>query len=195
MTKIVTPFIEEIYHDLCLSTEAYHGGRNEQFIFGIADEADWRDHDLSSAYPTAMTLIGIPDWKNCRHIDSFDNIDPLDLAYFSVDFEFPETVRFPTLPVRTANGIVFPHKGNSKCASPELFLALQLKAKIRIKRAVLVPTDRRKLGFPRVYPDDNPKSKTAPVGYIRQSVLEGSRQQYVRQDGSRVAAKARLRSS
>lgn len=143
MTKMVTPFIEEIYHDLLVATEAYHGGRNEQFIFGIADEGEWRDHDLSSAYPTAMTLIGIPDWKNCRHIDSFDNIDPLDLAYFSVDFEFPETVRYPTLPVRTANGIVFPHKGNSKCASPELFLAIQLKAKIRIKRAVLVPTDRR----------------------------------------------------
>jgi hypothetical protein len=87
-------------------------------------------------------LIGIPDWKNCRRIDSFDDVDPLDLAYFSVDFEFPESVRFPVLPVRTANGIIFPRKGNSKCASPEISLAIQLGANIRIKRAVLIPTDR-----------------------------------------------------
>ena len=142
VTKLVTPFIEEIYHDLLIATEAYHGGRNEQYIFGVADEGEWRDHDLSSAYPTAMTLIGIPDWKGCRHIDSFDGIDALDLAYFSVDFEFPETVRFPVLPVRTANGIIFPRKGNSKCSSPELDLAIRLGATIRIKRAVLVPSDR-----------------------------------------------------
>jgi hypothetical protein len=142
VTKMVTPFIEEIYHDLLIATESYHGGRNEQFIFGIADEGAWRDHDLSSAYPTAMTLIGIPDWRGCRHIDSFDGVDALDLAFFSVDFEFPDTVRFPVLPVRTANGIVFPHKGNSKCSSPELDLAYRLGATIRIKRAVLVPTDR-----------------------------------------------------
>lgn len=138
----VTPFIEEIFHDISLVTEAYHGGRNEQFIFGVAEEGEWRDHDLSSAYPTAMTLIGIPDWKRCRIIDRFDNIDPLDLAYFSVDFEFPRSVRFPTLPVRTANGIVFPRKGHTKCAAPELDLAYRLGAKIRIRRAVHVPTDR-----------------------------------------------------
>jgi hypothetical protein len=145
--KVVTPFIDEIYHDLSLVIEAYHGGRNEQFIFGVADEGDWKDHDLSSAYPTAMTLIGIPDWKNCHHITGTESIEPLDLAYFSVDFEFPETVRFPTLPVRTTNGIVFPRNGHTKCAAPELFLAQKLGAKLRVRRSVLVPTDRKNSVF------------------------------------------------
>lgn len=140
-SRMTSPFIEEIYYDSTFVIETFHGGRNEQFIFGVADEGDWRDLDLSSAYPTAMTMIGLPDWRATRQINSFDGVGFLDLAYFSVDFEFPDHIRFPTLPVRTANGIIFPRKGNSKCVAPELDLAIRLGAKCSIKRAVIVPTD------------------------------------------------------
>ncbi|MGM4912791.1 DNA polymerase [Rhizobium sp. 768_B6_N1_8] len=137
-----TPFLEDVHYEEAFITETYHGGRNEQFIYGAADESTWRDHDLSSAYMTAMSLIGLPDWLSVRRIEKFDDIGLDDLAYFSVDFEFPPEVRFPTLPVRTSNGIVFPRKGNSKCAAPELFLAKQLGAKLRLRRGVIVPTDK-----------------------------------------------------
>lgn len=137
-----TPLKEEAHYEEAFVTETYHGGRNEQFIFGIADEGHWRDHDLSSAYTTAMSLIGQANWEDIRRIDDINDITPLDLAYVSVDFEFPETVRFPTLPVRTSNGIIFPRRGNSKCAAPELFLAQRLGAKLRFRRGVLVPTSR-----------------------------------------------------
>ena len=141
------PFIEEVYYQEAFITETYHGGRNEQFIFGIADEGRWRDHDLSSAYTTAMALIGQADWENIRTLTHLEEIRPLDLAYFSVDFEFPESVRFPTLPVRTSNGIIFPRAGNSKCAAPELFLARRLGAKLRFRRGIIVPSDPTKPVF------------------------------------------------
>ncbi len=50
--------LEECAWHLDFVTETYHGGRNEQFWFGPAYEVDWTDYDLSSAYPTAMSLIG-----------------------------------------------------------------------------------------------------------------------------------------
>ncbi len=139
--KTVTPLKEEAYFNEAFITETYHGGRNEQFIFGIADEGQWRDHDLSSAYTTAMSLIGMPDWDNITNLTTLDNVGPLDLSFFSVDFEFPETVRFPTLPVRTANGIIFPRKGNSKCSAPELYLAQKLGALLTFRKGVHVPSD------------------------------------------------------
>ncbi|MFK4824532.1 DNA polymerase [Paenochrobactrum sp. BZR 588] len=140
-TKTVTPLKEEAYFNEAFITETYHGGRNEQFIFGIADESQWRDHDLSSAYTTAMSLIGMPDWDNVTNLTTLDDVEPLDLSFFTVDFEFPESVRFPTLPVRTANGIIFPRKGNSKCAAPELYVAKKLGAQLTFRKGVHVPSD------------------------------------------------------
>lgn len=139
--KTVTPLQENAHYNEAFITETYHGGRNEQFIFGIADEGQWRDHDLSSAYTTAMSLIGTPDWDNITNLTTLDNVGPLDLSFFSVDFEFPESVRFPTLPVRTANGIIFPRKGNSKCSAPELYLAQKLGALLTLRNGVHVPSD------------------------------------------------------
>jgi hypothetical protein len=144
VVRTVTPLMEEAHYNEAFITETYHGGRNEQFIFGIADEGMWRDHDLSSAYTTAMSLIGLPNWEEIRHQTEIDDIHPLELAYFSVDFEFPQEVRFPTLPVRTGNGIIFPRKGNAKCAAPELVLAMKLGAILEVRKGVRVKSERDK---------------------------------------------------
>lgn len=141
ITKTSNPLMEEVYYDEAFITESYHGGRNEQFLFGVADEGQWRDHDLSSAYTTAMSLIGRADWRNIERLSSFNEVEITDLSFFSVDFEFPEHVRFPTLPVRTMSGIVFPRRGSAKCAAPELYLAKQIGAKLRFRRGVKVPSD------------------------------------------------------
>ena len=142
VTTTVTVLAEEAHFNEPFITETYHGGRNEQFIFGISDEDLWHDHDLSSAYTTAMALIGLPKWEEFTNLTDLRNVDPLELSYFSVDFEFPEHVRFPTLPVRTANGIIFPRRGNSKCAAPELYLAQKLGAKLTFRKGVRVESDR-----------------------------------------------------
>jgi hypothetical protein len=59
----------------------------------------------------------------------------------NVEFEFPKSVRFPTMPVRTDNGLIFPRKGLSNCAAPEIALARSLGAKLKIRHGVVVPTD------------------------------------------------------
>lgn len=121
------------------ATECYHGGRNEQFWFGPAFEDDWTDYDLSSAYPTAMAMIRLPDWCNIRVSTQVDDFTPDTLGVACVEFEFPESVRFPTLPVRTDNGLVFPRQGISDCASPEIALARSLGATLKIRHGVIVP--------------------------------------------------------
>ncbi|MER9642399.1 DNA polymerase [Mesorhizobium sp. M0239] len=141
--ETITPYFEDVHFELDFVTETYHGGRNEQFLFGICDEHIWRDHDLSSAYTTAMSLIGKPVWEQMHRVESIEEIDMLDLAFVSVDFEFPESVRFPTLPVRSPNGIIFPRKGRSYCAAPEVVLAKQLGAQFgAMKRSIRVPVER-----------------------------------------------------
>ena len=122
-------------------TECYHGGRNEQYFFGPAPEGDWRDFDLSSAYPTAMSLITEPNWEGMEVVKNFDitKAKITDLSYFFVEFNFPQTVRFPVLPVRTPYGLIFPLKGECYCSSPELILAHNLGATFKIKGAVCLP--------------------------------------------------------
>jgi len=118
-------------------TECYHGGRNEQFWFGPAPEGVWYDYDLASAYPSAMALIGEPDWSTITPIASTEELlgpglTVEDLAFANVNFEFPENVRYPVLPVRTENGLLFPRKGNSTTHISEILLAKQLGAKIEL---------------------------------------------------------------
>ena len=127
-------------------TECYHGGRNEQFWFGPAFEGMWFDYDLSSAYPSAMALIGRPQWNGIRPIkDTYQLMNEFiaaDLAFANVDFEFPEDVRFPVLPVRTENGLIFPRQGNSSTHISEILLAKSLGAKIHMVEGRFVPSER-----------------------------------------------------
>jgi hypothetical protein len=116
-------------------TEAYHGGRGEQFWFGPAPEGIWYDYDLASAYPSAMTLIGTPDWSKCLTITDVDGLlsdrySASDLVFANVNFEFPDDVRYPVLPVRTTYGLIFPQRGNSTTHISELRLAHRLGCKI-----------------------------------------------------------------
>ncbi|MEP7452729.1 hypothetical protein [Phyllobacterium sp. SB3] len=138
-----TPFLPKVHFKQAFITECFHGGRNEQYHFGIADEGEWKDIDLSSAYPTAMSLIGTPDWESVREVYSIDDFKLDDLGYAWVEFEFPASARFPTLPVRTAHGIIFPRKGESYCAAPEIYLARKLGATLTVKTAVVVDTDKK----------------------------------------------------
>ena len=133
--------IQEVDWWVNLVTECYHGGRNEEFWFGPAFGGVWTDYDLSSAYPTAMSLIGKPRWKEIRQSLDANDFTPTTLGFACIEFEFPETVRYPTLPIRTDNGIIFPTTGSSYCTAPEIWLARKLGAKLKVRHGVIVPTD------------------------------------------------------
>lgn len=144
-----TPYVEELNWHIPFLTECYHGGRNEQFWFGPSFEDDWTDYDLTSAYPTAMASIGRPFWREIRDMKSADleTIKMGSLAFALVDFRFPESVRYPTLPIRTANGIVFPRAGRAYCVAPELVLARQLGCSLRLRKGFIIPQDPNDLVF------------------------------------------------
>jgi hypothetical protein len=122
--------------------ESYHGGRNEQFWFGPCFEDQWTDYDLSSAYPTAMSMIGKPKWKEIRDTTCLDDFTYDNLGLALVEFEFPDDTRYPTMPVRTDNGLIFPLSGTTFCPSPEIAVARNLGAKLKILRGIVIPTDK-----------------------------------------------------
>lgn len=133
---------QRLYFEEAFVTECYHGGRNEQFWFGPGSIGEWNDWDLSSCYPTAMSIIGLPNWDAMHRSENLkDFIDPSSLAYAWIEFEFPDTVRYPVLPVRTDNGIVFPLQGRSLCSAPEISVAHKLGAKLKILHGLVVPTN------------------------------------------------------
>jgi DNA polymerase type B, organellar and viral len=123
------------------ATECYHGGRNEQFWFGPGFKDEWFDYDLHGAYPTAMSMIGLPLWSQMKITTDLDDFGADTLGYADVEFEFSKNVRYPVLPVRTANGIIFPLSGRSNCAAPEIHLARKLGAKLKISFGLIIPTN------------------------------------------------------
>lgn len=158
--------LQEVSWHLSLATECYHGGRNEQFWFGPAFEDDWTDYDLSSAYPTAMGLIRKPDWKSTFVTTKVSDFGSDTLGVAHVEFEFPEHVRFPTMPVRTDNGLVFPRKGISDCAAPEIALAKSLGAKLKIRHGVVVPYESDETVFGDFIADCIQKRSSFPKGSL-----------------------------
>ena len=65
-----------------------------------------------------------------------------ELAFANVDFEFPDDVAYPVLPVRTENGLIFPRRGNSTTHISEILLAHRLGAKITLVEGRFIPSGR-----------------------------------------------------
>jgi hypothetical protein len=131
--------VDERYLYESFAVECYHGGRSEQYAFGAGQVSTWTDWDLRGAYTTAMTLIGMPDWKSIRQSRDVDDFQPSTLGFARVRFRFPPGTRFPVLPVRTANGLIFPLEGESYCCAPELHGALRLGAQIEVVDGIMLP--------------------------------------------------------
>ena len=144
--KRTTQSISKVYFQEAFATETYHGGRNEQFWFGPCFEDDWYDYDLQSAYPTAMALIGRPKWNKIKVIEKRKKLEGIqfdELCFVHVKFKFPDSVRYPVLPVRSFGGnLIFPLEGESYCSIAELRLAEALGVKYKLKYAVYVPMDK-----------------------------------------------------
>jgi hypothetical protein len=121
---------------------AYHGGRTETFVTGPIAAAELRDIDLRSAYPSAMSAIGMPEFSKLRL-----SVEPSDfraetLGFAEIVFETPEGVRFPVFGVRTEHGLIFPRRGVTIATAPEIAAGLALGVGVTIRYGVVVPWDR-----------------------------------------------------
>jgi hypothetical protein len=148
-TKKFKPYIEQIHWHIDFATECYHGGRSEQLWFGPSFEDDWSDYDLTSAYPIAMATIGKPDWGSIFPTTDLSTFSMDAFGFACVDFRFPEGTRYPTLPIRSPHGIIFPLAGRSYCSTPEIHLALDLGCEMQVRHGVVIPQDlNSKVFFP-----------------------------------------------
>jgi hypothetical protein len=123
-----------------LASKCYHGGRNEAFFTGPTPERTWFDYDAHSCYPVALSNIRPLDYDNRFHTKDINDFsgDVFGLAW--VEFEFPTSVQYPTLPVRTDNDmLIFTRKGFSYCTAQEIDVSRRLGAKIVIKEGLIIP--------------------------------------------------------
>lgn len=175
LSRVITPTGIELsgglheYIDYFLGS--YHGGRNESYLYGLIEKRLY-DYDLPGAYPTAMSLLDYPSWKD-REV-----VVPMDLETFlgkyshrlvrsytalKVKFRFSEKVRYPCLPVRVdKTSIIFPLEGESFCTGLELLLAIRLGCEVEIIGGSIIPFSSQitEHGSPLVeVDDDDPEMK------------------------------------
>jgi len=75
-----------------------------------------------------------------------------------IKFKFPDTVKYPNLPVRLdLNSVIFPLEGETFCTGIEFYLAMQLKCQIEILGGVYIPFK------PSKNQQDDGEKKTVPV--------------------------------
>ncbi|AUP47379.1 DNA polymerase [Escherichia coli] len=117
----------------------YHGGRNECFMMGVTPSDHWYDYDLAGAYTTGLLDILTPDYGNIRLSKNPDDYCGHVMGFALVTFRFPESVPYPSLPVRTDQyGLFFPLSGESWATAPEIELALSLGAEMTIHNGIIV---------------------------------------------------------
>jgi hypothetical protein len=122
-------------------TRCYHGGRNECYMLGPTDIGVFYDFDLTAAYTTGLLDLRALDYSQAfdsRRIEDFIVGEVCGFAH--VAFEFPVGTRFPSLPVYSpTRGLYYPLTGISDCTAPELALAHELGADLKILIGIVFP--------------------------------------------------------
>lgn len=138
---------------LAAFASAYHGGFNGCLSVGYFPKKTY-DHDLQSAYPTGMGSLYDVDFAHpdgcIKHVIKNRELTLDDFAEYGyqtplvawVEFDFPEDVRQPSLPINHESSLFYPlssHRSDPDekqgvwCCGPELLLALKLGARVEVQ--------------------------------------------------------------
>jgi hypothetical protein len=138
----------------------FRGGRNESYAYGIDRENTWYDYDLVSAYTTAMSHLGIPDFNKAKNIsgakalatfikncegkstggDLFNNDFTDSYSIFEIQFKFPSDTIHPCLPVSIdETSALYPLEGRTITTGYELYLAHLMNCKITLIKGTIIP--------------------------------------------------------
>ena len=128
--------------------EAYKGGYNASTTIGWYDGMTY-DYDLRNAYPTSMALCMDIDWMSNKVIAREwrneqmlleDFRSPYDPIFGNFKFRFPESVKYPCIPVKVEGNMIYPRSYENSdgvyACGPEIYLALCLGAEVTAVRAV-----------------------------------------------------------
>lgn len=131
--------------------DVFIGGHNQCFVYGPTDRRRFYDPDLSGAYLTALAYLFVLDYDAVRWTTNIDDFIGHVAGFALVEFEFPEDVAYPCLPVSTEDrGLLFPRRGQSLCTAPEIELAKAMGAtKLIIKHGLVIPWMARDTVFAR----------------------------------------------
>ena len=152
LAKLNTPIGIELSGDLHEYIDyflgSYHGGRNESYIYGVIT-GGFFDYDLPGAYPTAMAMLDYPNWSKKVNVGKVSGVDFFELygqkliksyTALKIKFKFPETIKYPNLPVRLdLSSVIFPLEGETFCTGIEFYLAMKMKCQIEILGGVYIP--------------------------------------------------------
>lgn len=152
----LAPMSTDVATVMSMASIAYHGGLNASTRVGYIDRLTF-DVDSQNAYPTGMRLVVDVDWERPilsefrdrdLEIDDFDGaLGPCTPMLCEVAYEFPEGVYVPCLPVTVDTSLVFPRTSDGAgcvvAAGPELWLALRLGARVRVRHGVRLRPLRR----------------------------------------------------
>lgn len=128
--------------------DAYKGGYNASTTIGWYEGMTY-DYDLKNAYPTSMALCMDIDWLSDKVIAREwrneqmlleDFRSPYDPIFGNFKFKFPESVKYPCIPVKVEGNMIYPRSYENSdgvyACGPEIYLALCLGAEVTAVRAV-----------------------------------------------------------
>lgn len=131
------------------ASQGYHGGYNICTEVGYFPFETF-DYDLKNAYPTAMCLVPDIDWENpirsevvrrdmsLADFTGIGGINPITPFVGYVRFEFPETVKYPCIPINVDGIPQYPLTSEGMdgvyVAGPFVWLALKLGAHVYCDR-------------------------------------------------------------
>jgi hypothetical protein len=156
--------------------ENYKGGRNESFMYGKDNNTVWVDYDLTSAYTSAMSMLGDPDYRSAKFIKEEDllEMDSKDIlcSYITIkcSFEFPKEVKYPSIPCFVdKDTTVYPLKGVANLLGSEYLLAKSQGCSLKISEIYLIPQKSVKDSFI----IDDSKGTDAGVYKPFKAIIEG----------------------
>jgi len=126
----------------------YKGGRNESFMYGVDNKTIWYDYDLVSAYTTAMSHLGVPNYKEASILKA-EEIKNWEISNFvntyiiiKGNFKFPNNIKYPSIPCymeKDLNTTVYPLTGDCILTGAEYILAKLQGCEITIESIINIP--------------------------------------------------------
>jgi len=123
-----------------LAVNCFYGGANFGAYFGVTEQGDYNDYDLSGAYTTALVDILEADYLNSFESKNIEDYLGHTMGFAYVRFKHPEGTQWGLLPCRTdLRGIYYPLEGATYVTAPELQLAHDAGVEIEILHGQVIP--------------------------------------------------------